>query len=184
MYRTDKTWQHTTDRKEQDKVTHLLPMTSPCSWINIPRSLNIWFTSIMSVYRHTYNNQHFTTAHSCVQNSWTLYGNRNTVKLHLKNYYRYFWLVFNWARFAFSAPTLLAGRQEENTAYKKLSMRCWHGYLSTVKCKWVLFNLPRFLGIWHDLQKANHWHSTEFLQSQMLFLSANQQCQCIERISL
>ena len=92
--------QHTTDRKEQDEVTHLLPMTSPCSWISIPRSLNIWFTSIMSVYRHTYNNQHFTTAHSS-----TLYGNHNTVKLHPKNYYCYFWLVFNWARFAFSALT-------------------------------------------------------------------------------
>ena len=36
---------------------------------------------------------------------------------------------------AFDAFTLLTGRQEEHPACKKLSMRCWYGYLSGVRCR-------------------------------------------------
>ena len=37
---------------------------------------------------------------------------------------------------AFSALTLLVGHQEEHPACKKLSVRCWHDYLSGARCKW------------------------------------------------
>ena len=36
---------------------------------------------------------------------------------------------------AFSALTLLVGRQEGHPACKKLSVGCWHGYLSGVRCR-------------------------------------------------
>ena len=36
---------------------------------------------------------------------------------------------------AFSALTLLAGRQEGHLACKKLSVMCWHGYLSGARCR-------------------------------------------------
>jgi len=37
--------------------------------------------------------------------------------------------------FAFSALTLLVGRQEGHPACKKLSGGCWHGYLSGARCR-------------------------------------------------
>jgi len=37
---------------------------------------------------------------------------------------------------AFSALTLLVGRQEEHLACKKWVTRCWHGYMSEARCKW------------------------------------------------
>jgi len=40
---------------------------------------------------------------------------------------------------AFSASTLLAGRQEEHPARKNCAMRCWYGYLSGVRCKWFAY---------------------------------------------
>jgi len=40
---------------------------------------------------------------------------------------------------AFSAWTLLVGRQEEHLAGKNKLMRCWHGYLSAARCKWLHF---------------------------------------------
>ena len=44
------------------------------------------------------------------------------------------------AVFAFSALTLLVGRQEEHPACKKnLEMRYWHGYLPGARCKWFAF---------------------------------------------
>jgi len=36
---------------------------------------------------------------------------------------------------AFSALTLLVGRQEGHLACKKLSGGCWHGYLSEARCR-------------------------------------------------
>jgi len=36
---------------------------------------------------------------------------------------------------AFSALTLLVGRQEGHPAYKKLSGGCWRGYLSEAMCR-------------------------------------------------
>ena len=36
---------------------------------------------------------------------------------------------------AFSALTLLVGRQEGHPACKKLSGGCWHGYLSVARCR-------------------------------------------------
>ena len=40
-------------------------------------------------------------------------------------------------RGAFSALTLLVGRQEDYPACKKIwVMRCWDGYLSGARCKW------------------------------------------------
>jgi len=38
---------------------------------------------------------------------------------------------------AFSALTLLVGRQEGHPACKKLSVGCWHGYLSGVMCRFA-----------------------------------------------
>jgi len=38
--------------------------------------------------------------------------------------------------FAFSALTLLVGRQEEHPACKNWVVRYWHGCLSGVRCKW------------------------------------------------
>jgi len=37
----------------------------------------------------------------------------------------------------FSALTLLVLQQEEHLAGKNWVMRCWHGYLSGAKCKWL-----------------------------------------------
>ena len=37
--------------------------------------------------------------------------------------------------YAFSALTLLVGRQERHPACKKLSGGCWHGYLSGARCR-------------------------------------------------
>jgi len=39
------------------------------------------------------------------------------------------------ANFAFSALTLLVGRQEGHPACKNWVVRCWHGYLSRVRCR-------------------------------------------------
>jgi len=36
---------------------------------------------------------------------------------------------------AFSALTLLVGRQEGHPACKKLSVACWRGYLSGARCR-------------------------------------------------
>jgi len=36
--------------------------------------------------------------------------------------------------FAFSASTLLVGRQEGHTACKKIVVGCWSGYLSEARC--------------------------------------------------
>ena len=36
---------------------------------------------------------------------------------------------------AFSALTLLVGRQEEHPTCKKRVVRCWHGYLSGARCR-------------------------------------------------
>ena len=41
---------------------------------------------------------------------------------------------------AFSALTLLIGRQEEHPARKKWVMRCWRGYLSGTRCKWFAYD--------------------------------------------
>jgi len=43
---------------------------------------------------------------------------------------------FREIEFAFSAFTLLVGRQEEHLACKKWVMGYWRGYLSGVWCKW------------------------------------------------
>jgi len=43
-----------------------------------------------------------------------------------------FLLIYVWS--AFSALTLLVGRQEWHQACKKLSGEVWHGYLSGVRC--------------------------------------------------
>jgi len=40
---------------------------------------------------------------------------------------------------AFTALTLLVGHQEEHPACKNWVMRCWHGYLSGVRCKWFAY---------------------------------------------
>jgi len=40
---------------------------------------------------------------------------------------------------AFSAFTLLFGRLEEHPACKKWAMRCWHGYLSGARCRWLAY---------------------------------------------
>jgi len=47
-------------------------------------------------------------------------------------------LVIHDLRFAFHALRLLAGRQEEHPACKKL-IWCWRGYLSGVRCKWSAY---------------------------------------------
>jgi len=39
--------------------------------------------------------------------------------------------------FVFSTLMLLVGRQEEHLACKKLSGRCWHGYLSGAGCRFA-----------------------------------------------
>ena len=43
--------------------------------------------------------------------------------------------IFN----AFSALTLLIGRQEEHSACKNGVMRCWCGYLSGAKCRLLAY---------------------------------------------
>jgi len=40
---------------------------------------------------------------------------------------------------AFSALTLLVGRQEGHPACKSWLVRYWHGYLSGVRCKWFAY---------------------------------------------
>ena len=40
---------------------------------------------------------------------------------------------------AFIALTLLVGNQEEHPVCKNCLMRCWHGYLSAVRCKWFAY---------------------------------------------
>ena len=40
---------------------------------------------------------------------------------------------------AFSALTLLVGRQEGHPACKNWVVRCWHGYLSGARCKWFAY---------------------------------------------
>ena len=43
-------------------------------------------------------------------------------------------------KLAFSALTLLVGRQEGHPACKTYGvMRCWHGYLSEARCKWFAY---------------------------------------------
>jgi len=44
-----------------------------------------------------------------------------------------------WFVFWFIALTLLVGCQEEHRTCKKWMMRCWHGYLSGVACKWYAY---------------------------------------------
>jgi len=78
--------------------------------------------------------------------------------------------------FAFSALTLLVGHQEEHLACKKFWLdvrksiwpvkswvtRCWHGYLSTARCKWF----P------HSLADATATPSSlASLKSRMVYLS-------------
>jgi len=43
-------------------------------------------------------------------------------------------LIYHW--FAFSALTLTVERKEEHPVCKNRLIRCWHGYLSAVRCKW------------------------------------------------
>jgi len=43
------------------------------------------------------------------------------------------------AEFAFSAWTLLVGRQEEHLVCKHLSNGCWRGYLSGARCKYFAY---------------------------------------------
>jgi len=57
-------------------------------------------------------------------------------------YYYYFRVLFNWPsflEFAFSALTLLAGRQEGHPACKNTAMRYWRCYLSAARCKWFAY---------------------------------------------
>ena len=44
-------------------------------------------------------------------------------------------IAFLAAVLAFSALTLLGGRQEGHPACKKTVVRCWRGYLSGVRCR-------------------------------------------------
>jgi len=46
---------------------------------------------------------------------------------------RYFY-IFVYEFIAFSALTLLVGRQEEHPACKNQVVRYWHGYLSEARC--------------------------------------------------
>jgi len=41
--------------------------------------------------------------------------------------------------FAFSALTLLVGRQQGHPACKNRVVRYWHGYVSGARCKWVAY---------------------------------------------
>jgi len=43
--------------------------------------------------------------------------------------------------FAFNALTLLVWHQEEHPACKNGVIRCWHGYLSGVRCNWFAYAL-------------------------------------------
>jgi len=54
---------------------------------------------------------------------------------HLIVIWLIFW-TFKWHFSAFSALTLLVEQQEEHLTCKHWVMRCWHGYLSEVRCKW------------------------------------------------
>ena len=49
---------------------------------------------------------------------------------------------------AFSALTLLVGRQEGHPACKNWVVRYWHGYLSEARCKWFAYGPA---GIWHPV---------------------------------
>jgi len=42
---------------------------------------------------------------------------------------------------AFIALTMLVRHQEEHQAWKNWVLRCWHGYLSAVRCKWFAYGL-------------------------------------------
>jgi len=44
-------------------------------------------------------------------------------------------IIISRERFAFSALTLLAGRQEGHPACKKYVVGCWRGYLSGARCR-------------------------------------------------
>jgi len=51
---------------------------------------------------------------------------------------RTLWVDF-WHWFAFTALTLLVGRQKEHLACKNWVMRCRHGYLSWARWKWFAY---------------------------------------------
>jgi len=51
---------------------------------------------------------------------------------------RYFY-IFVYEFIAFSALTLLVGRQEEHPACKNQVVRYWHGYLSEARCIWFAY---------------------------------------------
>jgi len=51
------------------------------------------------------------------------------------------WIIQGSNIFAFSALTLLVGRQDEHLACRKLSdeVLCWRGYLPRTRCKWFAY---------------------------------------------
>jgi len=65
-------------------------------------------------------------------------GSQNVTQFHVwsapRNSTSFLVYAVHWLR-AFSALTLLVGRQEGHQACKKLSGRCWCGYLSGARCR-------------------------------------------------
>jgi len=57
--------------------------------------------------------------------------------------------------FAFSALTLLVGRQEGHLACKNWVVRYWHGYLSGVRCKWFAYGPADAIAIPSFLARVN-----------------------------
>jgi len=52
---------------------------------------------------------------------------------------------------AFSALTLLVGRQEEHPAYKNWLMRCWCGYLSGARCRLFAYGPADATASWNPI---------------------------------
>jgi len=59
-------------------------------------------------------------------------------------------ITINWTnkQNAFSALTLLAGRQEEHLACKNWVMRCWCGYLSAARCRFDYLHMVQLMPLY------------------------------------
>ena len=75
--------------------------------------------------------QRSSTAFSSKCDKCHVYSRRRRLDTDL--YFLVFWFVI--ISFAFSALTLLVGRQEGHPVCKKLSGGCWRGYLSGPRCR-------------------------------------------------
>jgi len=93
-------------------------------------------SSMLAGSRESTNRQSIVIASSCPMNCNKPYWTPHTRQLWWFTYLPVLFFSRDLVRlFAFSALTLLVGRQEGHPACKNWVVRCWRGYLSGARCR-------------------------------------------------